>query len=109
MAHSNNHLRKWQLSQLLFQSLKFPSVTLHDGAEFIGLRQDEDGVRATFRHHAIDGPIEIRGRFLIGADGHKSAVRSATGLRVRERVYPQRFIMADFEDDSGLGDEARLL
>jgi len=87
---------------------KFPSVTLHDGAELTGLRQDDRGVYARFHHHATDDRMEIQGRFLIGADGHKSTVRAATGLRVRERVYPQRFIMADFEDDSGLGAEARL-
>ena len=52
--------------------------------------------------------IEVQAQFLVGADGHKSAVRSAAGLRVREKTYPQRFIMADFEDQSGLGAEARM-
>jgi 2-polyprenyl-6-methoxyphenol hydroxylase-like FAD-dependent oxidoreductase len=87
---------------------KFPSVTIHDGAEFTGMRQDNGGVRGTFCDRASGKLSEIHGRFLIGADGHRSAVRSAAGLRVRERAYPQRFIMADFEDDSGLGNEARL-
>ena len=86
----------------------FPSVTVHDGVEFSGVREHVDGVGATFRAVAGDAVSEIRSRFLIGADGHKSVVRAAVGLRVREKTYPQRFIMADFEDDSGLGVEARL-
>lgn len=95
--------------ELLRQNLtKFPSVTLHEGAEFTGLRQDKQAIHAQFRDQTGGEWAEIQGRFLIGADGHKSAVRSAAGLRVRERLYPQRFIMADFPDDSGLGPEARL-
>jgi 2-polyprenyl-6-methoxyphenol hydroxylase-like FAD-dependent oxidoreductase len=87
---------------------KFPNVTIHDGAEFSGLEQDAQGVQAAFRDSVSGRDSQFRGRFLIGADGHKSAVRVAAGLKVRERLYPQRFIMADFTDDSGLGDEARL-
>jgi len=95
--------------EILRQNLaRFPSVTLHEGAEFVGLRQDEQVVHASFCNQFGGELSEIQGRFLIGADGHKSAVRSAAGLRVRERLYPQRFIMADFKDDSGLGNEARL-
>jgi 2-polyprenyl-6-methoxyphenol hydroxylase-like FAD-dependent oxidoreductase len=95
--------------EILRQNLaKFPSVTIHDGIEFTELRQDAHGVRANFRDSATGKSFESQGRFLIGADGHKSAVRSAAGLSVRERQYPQRFIMADFQDDSGLGNEARL-
>jgi 2-polyprenyl-6-methoxyphenol hydroxylase-like FAD-dependent oxidoreductase len=65
-------------------------------------------VHATFRHSDNGAVTETRSRFLIGADGHKSAVRSAAGMRVREKVYPQRFIMADFNDDTTLGSEGRL-
>jgi 2-polyprenyl-6-methoxyphenol hydroxylase-like FAD-dependent oxidoreductase len=83
-------------------------VTIHDGHEFCGLRQDADGVTAAFRNPKSGMHCEVRARFLVGADGHKSAVRVAAGLAVREKPYRQRFIMADFEDDSRLGAEARL-
>src|SRR5688572_12432786 len=72
---------------------KFPCVTVQDGVEFSGLRNERDGVRTTFRGLNRWDVIEVRSRFLIGADGHKSSVRSAAGLSVREKIYPQRFIM----------------
>jgi 2-polyprenyl-6-methoxyphenol hydroxylase-like FAD-dependent oxidoreductase len=81
---------------------------IHDGYEFRSFVQDADGVTAAFRSVNSETCCEVRARFLVGADGHKSAVRAAAGLRVREKTYPQRFLMADFEDDSGLGVEARL-
>jgi 2-polyprenyl-6-methoxyphenol hydroxylase-like FAD-dependent oxidoreductase len=86
---------------------RFPSVIFHGGLTFTGLSQEGYGVRATLRDSA-GNPLEWQCRFLVGADGHRSMVRQATGLTVREKIYPQRFIMADFKDNSGLGDEARL-
>lgn len=95
--------------EILRNSLsRFPSVTLNDGQEFSALRYEAGQVHARFRDASGDTVAEVSSRFLVGADGHKSAVRIATGLAVREKVYPQRFIMADFEDASGLGSEARL-
>lgn len=87
---------------------RFESVTVYRGTEFLGLEQDANGVRAKFR--GVDSQIgfELRARFLIGCDGNRSAVREAAGLEAREHVYSQRFVMADFLDRSGLGDEARL-
>lgn len=87
---------------------KFACVTIQDGIEFEGLRQKADHICASFREGNSRDRMEVCARFLVGADGHKSAVRSAAGIRVREKTYPQRFIMADFQDDSGLGAEGRL-
>lgn len=94
--------------EILRESLaRFPSVTLREGVEFAVLQQDAHGALATLRDYAgTESTVEAR--FVVGADGHRSAVRQAAGLRVTERVYPQRFVMADFRDRSGLGDEARL-
>ena len=88
---------------------RFPVVRLHGGLTFIDLHQDgdADGVQATLRDPA-GNTVKLQSRYLVGADGHKSAVRTVAGLNVRERTYPQRFVMADFTDDSGLGEEARL-
>lgn len=87
---------------------RFPSVKLRDGLEFSGLREDAGTVRASFHDASGATVVEVASRFLVGADGHNSAVRAATGLAVREKPYRQRFVMADFEDNSGLGSEARL-
>jgi len=86
----------------------FACVTLHDGAVFCGLRNEPDTVIATVFSARNGAVTEVRSPFIVGADGHKSAVRAAAGLRVQEKTYAQRFIMADFQDETGLGAEARL-
>jgi len=95
--------------EILAENLeKFSSVTVRRGTEFVGLEQEPDGVCATLKDTESLIHFEARARFLIGCDGHRSGVRHAAKLKTRERAYPQRFVMADFADRSGLGDEARL-
>lgn len=95
--------------QILRSNLdKFSWVKVQEGAEFTGLTEAADGVRVALRNAADQVNFKLDARFVVGADGHRSAVRAAAGLTVREKTYPQRFVMADFEDRSGLGDEARL-
>lgn len=96
-------------TELLQQNLeRFPSVRLLAGVEFEGLTTGEDRVVSRWRHLATGVTSELQSRFLIGCDGHRSPVRTAAGLTVRESTYPQRFVMGDFLDRSGLGTEARL-
>ena len=87
---------------------RFPSVTLASGMDFAGLTQDAFGVRVELRGVQSGESLKVQSRFLAGCDGHRSVVRGAAGLEVVERTYPQRFVMADFTDCSGLGSEARL-
>lgn len=47
--------------------------------------QDEAGVTAAVRDLETDGTIEIRSKFLVGADGAHSAVRKALGIEMRGR------------------------
>lgn len=94
---------------ILRESLRrFSSVTLQDHTECTGLEQERDGVRVRLRQAKTGSSFEEQGVFVVGCDGHRGVVRSAAGLRVREKTYPQRFVMADFQDDTGLGSEARL-
>ncbi len=98
-----------QTVEILRKNLrKFSCVTVLDGVEFTGITQESDGVRVVMDGGANRGDTRLRARFVVGADGHRSAVRAAIGLSVRKKIYPQRFIMADFVDRSGLGNEARL-
>jgi len=56
-----------------------------------------------------DGEItQFTARYLCGCDGVKSLVRSTLIGLGRDCLYPERFVMGDFEDHSGLGDEAHL-
>ncbi|MCS5734519.1 FAD-dependent oxidoreductase [Herbiconiux daphne] len=55
-----------------------PSVTLLNETRYLGFEQDDEGV--TVRIVDPDGAERVlRGRFLIGADGGRSAVRKAIG------------------------------
>ncbi|MEE1622279.1 NAD(P)/FAD-dependent oxidoreductase [Zafaria sp. J156] len=55
------------------------------------------------------GPAStVRARFLVGADGIRSTVRGLAGIGHHRRRYPDRYLMGDFADSSGLGDEAVL-
>jgi len=87
---------------------KFPCVQVQDGMEFTGLSQGAGGVQTGWHQVTSRLGFQLHARLLAGCDGHRSRVREAAGLTVRERLYPQRFIMGDFLDHSGLGAEARL-
>ena len=50
----------------------------------------------------------IRAEWVLGTDGAHSTVRNLLGAEARHRLYPQRFLMADFEDNTGWGDAAHL-
>ncbi len=83
-------------------------VTLRQGVEFEGLAQDEAGVTATVRDAASGAMSAIRARLLVGCDGNRSRVRECLGLAFRGRQHAQRFVMADYADDTGLGADAHL-
>ncbi len=87
---------------------RYPSVTVHEGWECVGLDPSAEQVTLGLREVGSGGWAEARASLVVGCDGYRSTVRAAAGLAGRERVYPQRFVMADFPDASGLGDEARL-
>lgn len=96
--------------EILYANLqKYSCVELTPGTEFTGLTQDGTGVCTSLRKVSSGEERKLRCRILAGCDGHRSIVRDAAGLSVREKAYPQRFVMADFSDRSGLGSEARLL
>lgn len=95
--------------EILFANLrKYSGVEIHPGVEFTSLQQDEHGVTVGLRAVAAQSEFQTRSKFLIGCDGQRSAVRGAAGLTVTEKTYPQRFVMADFNDRTDLGTEARL-
>jgi 2-polyprenyl-6-methoxyphenol hydroxylase-like FAD-dependent oxidoreductase len=52
--------------------------------------------------------VEVHADYLCGCDGVRSLVRESLIGRGRDYRYPQRFVMGDFRDQSGLGEEAHL-
>lgn len=69
------------------------NCTLHRGVTVTGVRQTEAGVVVEAREP--DGAIaELQARWLIGADGGRSAVRDAVGLYLEGSTYPETTILA---------------
>ena len=72
------------------------------GCEVTAAAPHDGGVRLTTTAGTIDAG------WVIGADGARSAMRTLGGFTVRERAYPDRYVMGDAPDRSGLGDLAVL-
>ncbi len=51
---------------------------------------------------------ELPARFVVAADGGRSALRDAAGIPVRRRAHPDTYLMGDFPDDTADGDLAVL-
>jgi 3-(3-hydroxy-phenyl)propionate hydroxylase len=59
------------------------------GAAVTGVEQDADGVTVT-----INGTEKQRADWLIGADGGRSRVRDALGIKLEGFTWPERFLVA---------------
>ena len=87
------HVEQYKLTPLLLRRLEAVG-----GAEvrfrhvFLDATQDADGVTARIE---MPGGIErLRGRYLVGADGGRSAVRHVMGVDFEGFTWPERFLVA---------------
>lgn len=82
---------------------RFPNVTLHRNWEVTGLSQTDAG-------HVVlqGGGGQVRAAYTVACDGWCSGVRSMLKIRTWEKQYGCHFVMGDFADRSGLGEEAHL-
>lgn len=95
--------------------LALPQVTTiailqkHLGAEFI-----ETGCEVTEVRQSADqcvvraGEREWTARYVVGCDGWRSPVREFIGMKAPARAYDLHFVMGDFIDRTGFGEEAHL-
>ena len=74
-----------------------PNAEVHWNTPFTGLSQDAEGV--TVSADSPDGPVELRARWVIGADGAGSAVRKALGLSFDGMTWPERFVATNLRHD----------
>jgi 2-polyprenyl-6-methoxyphenol hydroxylase-like FAD-dependent oxidoreductase len=73
---------QYKLEQVLREHVEgLPSVELRFNTEFVGARQDEDGVTVELRARS-GGLGHERGGYLVGADGARSQVRDLIGARM---------------------------
>src|ERR1700748_3200607 len=83
LAGETNHpyrvqCEQWKLMRFLEEKLRAEGVELRFGHEVTAVRQDDDGVTVTA--NTASGPVEVSGRYVIGADGARSAVRRSLGV-----------------------------
>jgi 3-(3-hydroxy-phenyl)propionate hydroxylase len=79
---------------LLAHLSRFPHAEIHWGFEVTGAAQDEAGVTVT----TSDGAAH-RARYLIGADGGRSAVRKSQAIGFEGFTYPERFLVVTTPED----------
>ena len=70
------------------------------------VRQDDDAVTVTAQ--TPSGPVSVAGRYVIAADGARSAVRRSLGVEFEGFTYPELFLIAstDFPFEKTLTDIA---
>lgn len=105
---AQQNLQQWHTEWILAEQLLARGVKVEAATRFTGFEQDSDGVLA--RLETPEGGTALRCRYLVGADGARSAVRTACGLRLEGRDYPERWIAAqlDIEHSAVLTDVQAL-
>jgi 3-(3-hydroxy-phenyl)propionate hydroxylase len=79
---------QWKLTEALRARLEGRAEVIY-GLEAEGFTQDDDGVTLTLTGAE---PQVLRGRWLIGADGARSAVRRGTGIAFEGMTIPEIFL-----------------
>ena len=85
-----------------------PSVKYIDGMEVLDHRESVGALRVHMRDRNSGRLSKVSAQYLVGCDGHRSAVRRHAHIPWRSRPYSCRFLMADVEDETFLGKEAYL-
>jgi 2-polyprenyl-6-methoxyphenol hydroxylase-like FAD-dependent oxidoreductase len=84
---------------------------LDDGALHRGVRVtrlSDDGARLSVEADARGGTLRYTAPLVIAADGVRSTVRALQGVALREKEYPDSYLMGDFADETGFGPDAAL-
>lgn len=85
---------QWKLSRLLVERLHGQGdVALRFGWRGVALAQDDLGATLGIEHAQTGAREEIRARFVVGADGARSMVRSALGLDFEGQTYPETTLL----------------
>jgi 3-(3-hydroxy-phenyl)propionate hydroxylase len=94
------HCEQWKLT---FEGARLlqtrPGIDFRFGHEVVGVAQDEDKVTATCRTPA--GEVQVSGRWLVGADGGRSAVRKLGGFTFDGFTWDELFVVVSTPYDFG--------
>ncbi|QNG39300.1 bifunctional 3-(3-hydroxy-phenyl)propionate/3-hydroxycinnamic acid hydroxylase [Geodermatophilaceae bacterium NBWT11] len=70
-----------------------PGVTVHRGWSFASTDQDDDGATTLLTG---EHPVSVRSRWVIGADGANSAVRTHLGIEVGDSGFEADWLVVDY-------------
>src|SRR3954462_4422655 len=111
LAGDTNHpcrvqCEQWKLMRFLEEKLRKEGVELRFGHEVTAVRQDDDGVMVTAA--TSSGPVKVKGRYVMAADGARSGVRRSLGVEFEGFTYAELFLIAstDFPFENTLTDIA---
>ncbi|HXS41273.1 MAG TPA: FAD-dependent monooxygenase [Stellaceae bacterium] len=91
------HCEQFKLTPLLKARFETLGGTVKFAHRFVDATQDGSGVTARFE---TPGGIEtVRGRYLIGADGARSAVRHLMDVAFEGFTWPERFLVIGIRQD----------
>ena len=98
LAGDTNHpyrvqCEQWKLMRFLEEELrKLPGSDIRFGHEVTSVRPDDESVTVTAE--TSSGPVSLTGRYVIAADGARSAVRRSLAVDFEGFTYPELFLIA---------------
>lgn len=113
MPHGENerHYPMANIQQNILERLmidcvgKCELIDLRWQSEVIGVEQDKNGVTLAVGTPEI--PYRIRGRYVVAADGARSAVRKLLGLKMSGEAHSAHYLIADIKLESSFPTERR--
>ncbi|GMA31345.1 FAD-dependent oxidoreductase [Litorihabitans aurantiacus] len=80
------------------------------GTAVVAVEPTRSGVRVAGERRSRDGgsaaPVVETARFVVAADGARSAVRDLVGIEAPVHTYADTYLMGDVADSTGAGDDA---
>jgi 2-polyprenyl-6-methoxyphenol hydroxylase-like FAD-dependent oxidoreductase len=97
LAGDTNHpyrvqCEQWKLMRFVEADLRKEGADLCFAHEVTDVRQDDDS--ATVTAQTPSGPVEVKGRYVLAADGARSAVRRSLGMEFEGFTYAELFWIA---------------
>ncbi|WP_410623667.1 bifunctional 3-(3-hydroxy-phenyl)propionate/3-hydroxycinnamic acid hydroxylase [Amycolatopsis sp. cmx-8-4] len=75
-----------------------PGVSVHRGWSFRAVVQDDDGLSVQLnRTEQPDQAMQVESRWLVGADGANSAVRTQLGIAVEDSGFSADWLVVDYQ------------